>query len=249
MYVDNPASTSVGGLGLTQTTADDADTINFNGTNQATDSSVKIVQASGKGTVASPGPAMHITAYEANPGQVDTNAEARNLVNDPTSAASNQGTAAPEGDIVGIKIHDATGKVIEYRIVNQSAGATNGGALQDVTGDGLVTAADESLVGISFVLDNPKGAGTADDIYSALVSNLKANYTIEFITSTNHNLVNVQNVSGSFDIGGFSATNNVNVPAQDFQFSVQINDYDNDAYGGQSVPFANFGVHIDGVVF
>jgi hypothetical protein len=247
MYVDDPASGIVGGLGLTQTSADDADTINFNGTNQATDASVSIVQASGKGTAKAPGPALQITAYEATPGHVDTDAEARNLVNDPTSAASNGGTAAAEVNIIGIKIHDATGKVIEYR-TNLDAGATNFGALQDVTGDGLVTAADESAVGIQFVLDDPKGAGTADDIYSAVVSNLKAGYTVEFITETQHNLASIQNVSGSFDIGGFNVANNVNIPAQDFEFAVQISDYDNDVYGGHSIAFATFGVTIDGVL-
>src|SRR5207253_2695876 len=97
-------SAGVGGLGLTATSADDADTIRFNGVNQATDASVSIVQASGQGTVSKPGPALHIFAFEANPGNVNSDTLARAEVNNPTLAAANQGAAAPEVDIVGIKI-------------------------------------------------------------------------------------------------------------------------------------------------
>ncbi|HEU4695863.1 MAG TPA: DUF5801 repeats-in-toxin domain-containing protein [Sphingomicrobium sp.] len=241
MYVDNPVGAAVGGVGLTQTSADDADTIAFNGVNQARSASVSIVQASGSGTAKRPGPAMHITAYEANPGNVDNNPvnEARTLVNNPTLAAANQGTAAPEVDIVGIKIHDATGAVIEYRTVNQAAGANNIGTLHGA----------DSAVGIQFVLDNAGGTGTGDDIYSAVVSNLVAGYTVEFITATDHDLALVQNVSGSYDIGGFNVANQANIAAQDFHFSAQINDYDNDAYGGSAVTFANWTVHVNDITF
>jgi hypothetical protein len=249
MFVDNPQATAVGGLQLTQTTADDADTIKFNGVNQASDASVTIVQASGMGTASKPGPAMHISAYEANPGNVSTDALSRNLVNDPTSAAANQGTAASEVNIIGVKIHDATGKVIEYRTVDQTAGANNVGALHDVTGDGQVTTADDSAVGIQFVIDNLQGAGTADDVYSVIVSNLKANYSVEYMTASHHDLARVQNVSGSFDIGGFTASTNNNVPAQHFDFSAQISDYDNDVFGGQLQQVANFSVDLTGLVF
>ena len=152
-------------------------------------------------------------------------------------------------NIIGIKIHDATGKVIEYR-TNTDAGATNGGTLQDSDDTGTdVTAADDSAVGIQFILDDPKGAGTADDIYSATVSNLNAGYSVEFVTETNHNLALIQNVSGSYDIGGFNVFNQANVAAQEFHFSVQITDYDNDVYGGSSVEFANFDVHVNDIVF
>ena len=47
-----------------------------------------------------------------------------------------------------------------------------------------------------------------------------------------------------FDVGG-----QVNVAAQDFHFSVQITDYDNDVFGGPSVTFANFDVHVNEIVF
>ena len=104
-------------------------------------------------------------------------------------------------------------------------------------------------VGIQFILDDPGAAGTADDIYSVLVSNLKANYTIEFVTEEGHDLAKVQHVSGSYDIGGFNVFNSVNIPAQDFDFSVQISDYDNDVFGGPLINLANFGVTIGGITF
>ena len=53
-YVDNPLATAVGGLGLTQTSADNANTIDFDGTNEATRASVEIVQASGAGRRSGP---------------------------------------------------------------------------------------------------------------------------------------------------------------------------------------------------
>jgi hypothetical protein len=248
MYVDDPLVSATGAMGLTQITADDADTIGFNGVNQATRASVTIVQASGQGTVKQPGPGMQIYAYEANPGHVDTTAEARAVVNDPTSALANQGTAAPQVNIIGIKIHDATGKVIEYRTLDQSNGAA---VLQDSDDAGTgISSADDSAVDIVFFRD--KGGDTvttSDDIYSVQALNLKAGYTIEFITATNHDLAQVVNVSGSFDIGGFNVVNQANVAGQDFHFSVGINDYDNDFYGGPSVAYANFAVHVNDVTF
>jgi hypothetical protein len=240
-YVDNPLASSVGGLGLTQVTADDADTAKFNGTNDATTASVEIVQASGKGTLARPGPAMHIFAYDSNPGNVDTDAESRAFLVDPTAGAD-------RSNIIGLKIYDSTGTLIEYRI-NAEAGAPNGGTLQD-SGDAgtTITSADDSLVAIQFVRDSDGGTPLdfTDDTYSVIVSNLKANYTVEFVTEANHNLALVENVSGSFDIGGFNVSNNVNIPAQDFNFQVQITDFDNDVFTNS---LAQFSVHVDGLTF
>jgi hypothetical protein len=242
MYVDNPAASSVGGLGLTQTSADDADTINFNGLNQSTDSSVSIVQASGAGTAKRPGPTVHIATWEAPLNTaVNSNSSAEALVNNPVVA-----TGATEVSIVGIKIHDSTGKVIEYGVNNN--GTT---VLQDVTGDGQVTGADNAGSTIIFVNDNV--GGTA--VWSANVTQMKAGYTIEFLTASSHNIALVQdvalpggNTAGSFDIGGFSASNQVTVPAQTFHFAATITDYDNDSYGGHLATFADWNVTIDSVV-
>jgi len=140
-----------------------------------------------------------------------------------------------------VKIIDSTGKVIEYV---KDVGAIDGVYdLQDSGDAGTdVTAADNSAVGITF---NQDAAG----IFSVVVSNLKANYTIEFETEAGHDLALVQHVDGSYDIGGFNVFNSVNIPAQDFDFSVRIADYDNDAFGGPLVNLANFGVTIGGVTF
>jgi hypothetical protein len=230
MYVNNPASAAVGGLGLTQTSADDADTIRFNGMIQATDASVSVVQTSGSANKT--GPSMHIFAWEVNPGNVNTDAAARAVVTNPTAGGT-------QIDIVGVKIHDSTGAVIEYRTVNQAAGGANTGTL----------IGPDSVVGIQFILDNPNGAGTADDVYSAVISNLKAGYTVEWLTSANHDLAIVQNVSGSYDIGGFDVINRANLAAQDFHLSAQISDYDNDLYGGPSVTYANWTVHVNEAIF
>jgi hypothetical protein len=227
MYVDNPQATAVGGLQLTQVTADDADTIKFNGVNQATDASVSIVQASGMGTAKSPGPAVHISAWEASPGNVNTDALSRALVNNPTVGAS-------EVNIIGVKIH-ATVNNADTVIESATRNA-------DGTTHYTIGAGGPNEVHVVFQQD---GTG----IYSVDVQNLKANETIEFITATNHDLAKVTWSGGSFDIGGFNIMNQANVPQQDFHFAVQINDYDNDVYGGTLVNFANFDVHVSGITF
>ena len=227
-YVDNPLSSAVGGLGLTQVTADDADTAQFDGTNEVTTASVEIVQASGSGTDKRPGPAMHIFAYDVNPGDVNTSAESRAFLLDPTAGAD-------EVNIMGVKIYDANHNLIEYR-TNLDGGATNDGALAGGSPD--------SAVFIQFFLDDPGTAAAGDEIYSLIVKNLKANYTVEFMTEGSHDLSLVENVSGSFDIGGFNVKNSVDVPAQDFDFQVQISDYDNDVL---SSTLSQFSVHVDGL--
>lgn len=233
VYVDDPDPGAVGGLGLTQNSADDADTIDFNGTIAVTTASVEIVQASGAGTEKRPGPAMHIAAYDIDPGDVNEDPEAQALVNDPVGTN-------PQVSIIGVKIYDAAGNPIEYR-TNEQNGDDNDGDLVGV----------ESAVEILFTLD--AGAGTpgdpTDDIYSVIVSNLKKGYTVEFITDGTHDMALVENVSGSFDIGGFNVSNVSDVPEQDFDFTVQIADYDDDVYGGEFITFANFSVTIDTLSF
>ena len=68
----------------------------------------------------------------------------------------------------------------------------------------------------------------------------------EFVTQDAHDLALVQNLSGSYDIGGFNIFNQTDVPAQDFNFQVQINDYDNDSF---SSSLSQFSVHINDVTF
>lgn len=230
-YVDNPLASAVGGMGLTQVTADDADFIDFNGTNEATRASVEIVQASGGGTVKKPGPSLQIFAWDIDPGLINTDPASRAFLIDPTL----NGT---QSNIIGVKIINSAGAVVEYR-TNDLNGANNGGTLAGGT---------DAPVGIQFVLD--AGSDTVgdltDDVYSVLVSNLRAGYTIEFVTEEAHDLALVENRSGSYDIGGFNIFNNTNVPAQDFDFQVQIRDYDNDVF---SSALTEFSVQVDGIIF
>ena len=142
---------------------------------------------------------MHIFAYDVEPGNVDQDAELRAFLLDPTDGAV-------KSNIIGVKIYDANGNLVEYR-TNEENGITN---------DGDLVGSDNSAVDISFVLDDPGGLGNDDDIYSLIVSNLLKNYTVEFVTEEGHDLALVENVSGSFDIGGFNVKNTVDVPDQDF---------------------------------
>jgi hypothetical protein len=214
VYVDNPAPSATGGVGLTQTSADDADTIAFDGTIGVNDASVTIVQASGAGTTKRPGPSMQITAYDLSLGTVNGTA-GEDLVKDPTANDA-------QVSIIEVIVKDANGNVVEDR-TNDLNGANNGGSLANGSTD--------HTVGISFVLDDDGGtpADHTDDIYSVLVSQLKAGYTVEFVTDGNHDAALVQNVSGSFDIGGFSLIQNNDTPDQFFEFTAQATDGDGDA--------------------
>ena len=244
VYVDNPATTAVSGVGLDPNLADDADNMKFDGTVEVTKASVELVQASGAGTAKRPGPALQVTAYDINPGTIDNSADSRAFALDPTATGD-------QSNIIGVKIYDANGVLIEYR-TNLNNGATNVGAINDTDDPGTGVSgpggSDNSLVNISFILDDPGGAGTDDDIYSALVSNLKANYTIEWETEGNHDAANVQHVSGSYDIGGFNLLQGQDTADVDFEFSVAVVDKDGDInhFAGTNDVFDDFRIKVDG---
>ncbi|MER9333921.1 hypothetical protein NKJ06_07910 [Mesorhizobium sp. M0293] len=106
VYLDNPDDDSIAGVtgGLTQKTADDADTIGFQGTTEVTSASVEISQVQGN-TLAT----MDIFAYDIDNvalGQVDTDAEARAFALDPIANAD-------PVNITGVRVLDANGTVIE----------------------------------------------------------------------------------------------------------------------------------------
>ncbi len=81
-----------------------------------------------------------------------------------------------------------------------------------------------------------------------LVSNLKANYTIEWETEGDHDAAQVQHVSGSYDIGGFNLLQGQDTPDVDFEFSVAIQDKDGDLnnFNGTSQTFDDFKIKVDG---
>jgi hypothetical protein len=248
VYVDNPDERAVGGRGLTQTSADDADTIKFDGTLEITSASVEIVQASGAGTAKRPGPALQVKAYDIDPqtvgaaGDPNVDTGSRNLLTAPTETGH-------QANIIGAKIYNENGILIEYR-TNLENGVSNTGILQDSDDQGTtVTEADNSSVTIQFVLNNSGGADAGEDIYSIEVSNLKANYTVEWITEGVHDAAVVQHVSGSYDIGGFNLLQAQPTPDQFLEFTAQVTDGDGDtALDSWSIGIDGTGSFDDGAV-
>ncbi len=58
--------------------------------------------------------------------------------------------------------------------------------------------------------------------------------------------VATQGVAGKYDIGGFNLLQGQDSPDQQFDFSVEINDYDRDSFGGSGTTYAEFSVRVDG---
>ena len=88
----------------------------------------------------------------------------------------------------------------------------------------------------------------SNGVYSAFIYNLKANYTVELLTATDHNLVSVEWVQGSFDIGGFDFFQGSDTPDVDLEFSVAIQDKDADLmhYGTINDVYDDFKIKVDG---
>ncbi|MER8467589.1 hypothetical protein, partial [Mesorhizobium sp. M1396] len=220
VYLDNPDDDSVAGVtgGLTQKTADDADTIGFQGTTEVTSASVEISQVQGN-TLAT----LDIFAYDIDNailGQVDTDAEARAFALDPIADA----TAV---NITGVRVLDANGDLVE--------------SWTDSNLDGVY----EKTFDINLT-DSVTFNLVSTGIYSARVSGLGAKYTVEFDTETGHDVADIEAVAGKFDIGGFNLLQGQDTPDQSFDFAVQITDYDSDVDGGTADAFANFSVGVDG---
>jgi Domain of unknown function (DUF5801) len=125
LYVDNPTSASVGKLGLTQTTADDADTIGFNGTNPTNRAQVEIVQVGG-GSPAT----VKLEAWDITLNQVDTNNEARAFAVNPIAIGGNSPvTAVPQRNITEVKVFNSSGTLIFYDVDNAAPPIVNTGGI------------------------------------------------------------------------------------------------------------------------
>jgi hypothetical protein len=187
---------------------------------------------------------LQVTAYNIDPqtvGQTSAGAET-----DPRDLVRNPDATGDQVSIIGVKIYDAAGTLMEYR-TNVSGVAV----LQDSgdAGTGVTDAEDNSHVGITFVLDDSGDTGTADDIYSASINNLKANYTVEWITNGVHDAALVEHRSGSYDIGGFNLLQAQPTPDQLLEFTAQVIDGDGDtSTDSWSVGIDGTGIHDDGAV-
>lgn len=113
-YVDSPTNGSVGGLGLTQTTADDADTVKFTGTNPVTKAQVEIVQVQGGGLAS-----MTIDAYDVvfDDASINTDAESRAYVKNPLIDTVATGVAVQK-EITEVKVFNSAGAVVFHDLQN-----------------------------------------------------------------------------------------------------------------------------------
>lgn len=225
-YVDDQTTAGTAGVGLNQGNADDADTISFNGTNAATTASVEIVQAQGKGGVG-----MHIVTYDLTfLSAVDTDAEARLFCVNPTT--TNEDNAASAVDIaVQVNIESVVVKLGNTVLESVENNGTAGGNV-------LI---DDSKINVIWTQDS---AG----VWSVDVRNLGANMTVEFETSTPHDTVQISNVQGKYDIGGFNIITGQDTPDVDLQFSVAVVDADGDLnhYAETTEVFDDFKIKVDG---
>ena len=88
----------------------------------------------------------------------------------------------------------------------------------------------------------PKFRDVEVDIVSgvATVTGLDEGYKIEWDTAGLHDQVHIEGTDGKFDIGRFGMTEGLPTADQQFDFTVQITDYDGDT------ATASFNVVIDG---
>ena len=226
IFADNPSSAAVGGLGLTQTTADDADTIRINGSIEVNSASVEIVKIV-SGTEAG----VTIKAWDLEDSQLNINSDAlaRELVTNPLTYGA---TDAQQVDINGVRVFS----------VAQNGTVTLVYSAKDGNNDGDFADADEILTNTNnvTVVLNPDGSITVTGL------DTNKDYTIRYDTATGHDMSEVQWEAGSYNIGGFNIIQGQDTPDQMFDFSVQIADYDGDEDGGAADAFANFSVLVDG---
>ena len=234
IFADNPSRAAVGGLDLTQTTADDADTVRFNGTITAvTTASVEIVKIV-SGTEAG----VTIRAFNLDPLNtgtllnIDTNGEARSLLTDPEAfgGASNDAVSV---DINGVKIYSSNTTLTDATLVYSA---------QDMNNDGDFTDSGEIVknTGNVTVTEN------ADGSFKVLGLDTDKSYTIQYNTVSPHDMAKVEYEAGSYNLGGFNIIQGQDTPDQTFHFSAKITDYDGDSFGGVNTAISNWSVLVDG---
>lgn len=212
VYADNPSSSAVGGLGLTQTTADDADTVRFNGTNEGSSASVEIVKIVSGSTAG-----VTIEAWDLNPNDDpnqlnigDQPLESRNFLQDPLT----YGDDAVHVDIDGVRVWNSVTTLNSSTLVY---------AQQDLNNDGDYNDAGETIdTGEVDVTINPDGTVTV------LSMDSNKDYTIRFDTVAPHDLAQVLYETGSYNIGGFNVVQALDTIDQKFDFTARATDGDGD---------------------
>ena len=216
IFVDDPAYNAVGSLGLTQTTADDADTLRFNGSNEVFSASVEIVKIVSGATAG-----VTIRAYDLDDGQlnVDTNDEARALLENPLTFGTNDPQSI---DINAVRVYNSVTSLID-----SGPNATLVYSAVDTNNDGVFSVS-ETLVDtgeVSVTLNTVTGT-----INSVTVNSMDSehNYTVRYDTAALHDMSNVMYQSGSYNIGGFNLIQSLPFPDRTLSFQAKVTDGDTD---------------------
>ncbi len=225
VYLDNPDTKSIainGSGGLTQTSADDADTLGFAGTVGSLGGEVEVVQKQGGAALG-----MKISAYDVDipgadntivsandpqsqnpPTTDDVSQEARDFIEDPLLGA----TAV---SITTINVYDrADPNNILESVMNVGGVAVN----VDGDGDGNV----DNAAGITVTFSLVNGA------YVATVLGFTANDSIAWTTASNHDAVLIEGTSGKWDVGGFNVLQGNDSEDQMLEFTAKVTDGDGD---------------------
>jgi hypothetical protein len=226
VYLSNPDNDMVAGVpgGLTQNTADDADTIGFAGTVEVSTASVEIVQTQGKALATMNIKCFDIDMAPFGAGGVNTDAEARSFAEDP------EATDNPV-NVTGVRVLNSSGVLLE--------------SWADTNLDGVYELlTNNAKIDVKF-FETSLGSG----IYYAQASGLAAGYTIEFDTETDHDMALIEAVAGKYDIGGFNLVQGHDTPDQLLEFTAQVTDGDGD-YGSASwkIGIDGTGIYDDDIV-
>jgi hypothetical protein len=232
VFADNPNTQAVSGIGLTSTTADDADTVRFNGTNEATSASVEIVKI-----VGSTESGVTIKAWDLDPNDTGTQlnigdapSESRNFLTDPLTF----GDDAVQIDIDAVRVFSVTknATTLVYSAV-------------DLNDDGDF----DDLNEIPTDTNNVEVTLNSDGSVTVLGLDTNKDYTIRYDTAAPHDMSQVIYETGSYNIGGFNVFQSVATPDQKLDFTARATDGDGDfASDSWSIGIDGTGINDDGLV-
>lgn len=237
IFLDDPDDRSIGGVGLTQTTADDADTLGFVGLHGATGGELEVVQKQGGSALvmklstfdlvvpdsANDGEGIVSVANPLGKGAGDVSADGRAFLENPFAGATGV-------SITSVSVFDRADptNILESVEIDQTTGNVS-----------IVDGHDSATISVTTF-------EVSEGVWGVIVTGFNGNDTVAYTTDGEHEAVLAQGVGGKWDLGGFNLSEGVDAPDQVFDFSVLINDYDGDTYGGTNVSFANFSIGVDG---